>query len=69
MVYDFGVNQTTLSGGKVLRCKNEVRTSKHNLLCSNEHKNLPYGQIAKASGSASSYVCLSVTKLQTAVNP
>ncbi|EXY90744.1 hypothetical protein M125_2553 [Bacteroides fragilis str. 3998T(B)3] len=39
------------------------------MLCSNEHKNLPSGQIAKASGSASSYVCLSVTKLQTAVYP
>ncbi|EXY84798.1 hypothetical protein M079_2040 [Bacteroides fragilis str. 3996 N(B) 6] len=46
-----------------------MRASKHNLLCSNEHKNLPSGQIAKASGSASSYVCLSVTKLQTAVYP
>lgn len=46
-----------------------MRALKHNLLCSNEHKNLPYGQIAKASGSASSYIYLSVTKLQTGFYP
>ncbi|KDS72985.1 hypothetical protein M092_1745 [Parabacteroides distasonis str. 3776 D15 iv] len=46
-----------------------MSAAKHNLLLSCDNKNLPYGQIAKASGSASSYVCLSVTKLKTAIYP
>jgi len=44
-----------------------MSASKHNLLLSCDNKNLPYGQIAKASGLALSYVCLLVTKLQTAI--
>lgn len=44
-----------------------MSASKHNLLLSCDNKNLPYGQIAKASGLALFSVCLSVTKLQTVI--